>query len=215
MSRSHRLHWWEELEESTNKQIQKAVDPKGKKRQSTKAPKIRIPTCTHWRQPFELQEGLRVYASAWMDRPHQEQVLPAAGFRGDPDVGFYLDSRWGSDLLLVSPGTTGPFTRMKRSSTKVVVFPWPDYGVPRDAKVLWRCLDWILKQVEAGKIVEIGCIGGHGRTGSVLAALLVHQGMTSEGAIRRVWRRYCEEAIESQRQIAFLNGLSDRSQNTK
>jgi hypothetical protein len=204
MSRIDHLYWEEEWE------AQKG-STKGNKKQGAKKGKQWSPLisdCAHWRQPFDLEDGLRVYASAWMDQPRQAQVVPAEGFSGDPDVGFYLDSRWGSDLLLVSPGTAGPFTRGRRSNSKVVVFPWPDYGVPRDTKVLLRCLKWLLKQIQDGRTVEVGCMGGHGRTGSVLAALLVGQGLTPEAAIRRVWRRYCQEAIESQQQIAFLRSLS-------
>lgn len=165
-----------------------------------------LPDCRHWRQKFELQDGLHVFASAWLDKP----TRPRKPEKGVPDaqidVGFYLDSRWASEKLLVSPGfrlSIGKRTRGPRA----IVYPWEDWGVPEDPSLFRRVLAWLLERVEFGKSVEIGCMGGHGRTGTVLACLLVLQGIGPRRAIGQVRSAYCEEAIESRRQIELIDSL--------
>lgn len=64
--------------------------------------RLLFPDCRHWRQRFELQGGLHVFASAWLDKPREPGGRPRPGFKGQPDIGFYLDSRWASESLLVS-----------------------------------------------------------------------------------------------------------------
>ncbi len=207
MSNKDRLYWDEawDRERASRQQKQARPQQKGQKKGARWDPFIS--NCCHWRQPFDLEDGLRVFASASMDRPNERNGVDLGGFTGLPDVGLYLDTRWGSDQLLVSPGTVGHFTRGCSSKTQVVLFPWPDYGLPQDERCLLKVLRWLLVQASKGRTVEIGCMGGHGRTGTVLAALLILQGLPSQAATRRVWRRYCENAIESEKQLAFLRAL--------
>jgi hypothetical protein len=55
-----------------------------------------------------------------------------------------------------------------------------------------------------GERVEIGCIGGHGRTGTMLACMLVLNGMKPAAAIKFVHKKYCTEAIESDLQEWYI-----------
>lgn len=93
-------------------------------------------------------------------------------------------------------------------------FPWnegeevlyriPDMGVPANAEDFKKFIAWLALQLIALKLVHIGCIGGHGRTGTVLAALVTH--MTGElDSISYVRKHYCEKAVESATQVRFLN----------
>lgn len=79
-----------------------------------------------------------------------------------------------------------------------------DYGVPEDANLLSKGLRCLLREAKKGRVIEIGCMGGHGRTGTTLACLLVLQGMNPVEAIRGVQRRYCPEAVESVSQEQFV-----------
>jgi hypothetical protein len=178
----------------------------GSKRKSPNVSKRLLFECNHWRQKFDLEGGVRVFASAWIDKPVSESARKR-GFAGTADIGFYLDTRWGSDRLLISPGTRVPFRKQPSVGGDWILYPWPDYGMPKDTRRLTRTLRWLLVQAKEGQTVEIGCMGGHGRTGTVLAALLVLQGVPARTAIRRVRRGYCVEAIESDRQFAFVRGL--------
>lgn len=100
---------------------------------------------------------------------------------------------------------------MKRSDKS---YPWEpgesflyyiqDMGVPADAAGFKKFIAWLAGQLTAQKKVHIGCIGGHGRTGLVLAALVTY--MTGElDSISYVRRNYCEKAVESATQVDFLN----------
>lgn len=155
------------------------------------------PECRHWREPVDLLGGVTVFASAWFDRPVSQPV--DADW---PDIGFYLDGSWTQIAMLCSPGFRPRFARYRPS--KLLVYPWPDLGVPREPARFRRALRWLLHQAAQGKRVEIGCVGGHGRTGTTLAALLILQGMSSKRAAARIRRTYCGEAIESKAQAEML-----------
>jgi protein-tyrosine phosphatase len=160
-----------------------------------------LPTCRHWREPVDLLDGAVVFASAWFDRPHRRRVDMAW-----PEVGFYLDGSWASATLLSSPGFRPPFASRKRA--QIVIYPWPDLGLPRDPRRFRRALRWVLEQAVRGRRVEVGCAGGHGRTGTTLSGLLVLQGMGPREAVRRVRRSYCDEAIESREQASMVRRLA-------
>ena len=78
-----------------------------------------------------------------------------------------------------------------------------DYAAPHDADDFVQLIAWLAHNIIAGRVVHIGCIGGHGRTGLVLAALYSY--MTADcNAIQYVRTNYCLKAVESTVQIKFL-----------
>ena len=84
-----------------------------------------------------------------------------------------------------------------------VHFPIPDMGIPKDPAEFRKMVDWLSVQLTANKLIHLGCIGGHGRTGMALAALV--KVVTGEvNAIQYVRKHYCEKAVESKAQIDFL-----------
>lgn len=83
------------------------------------------------------------------------------------------------------------------------LFHIQDMGVPKDPDQFKKLIEWLAVQLAAKKKVHLGCIGGHGRTGMVLSALVAH--MTGEkDAIQYVRKHYCEKAVESAVQVKFL-----------
>lgn len=82
-------------------------------------------------------------------------------------------------------------------------YPIPDMGVPASLDDFDKLLEYLELQLIAGKKVHIGCFGGHGRTGLVMAALVTR--MTGEvDSIQYVRDNYCGKAVESDEQIAWL-----------
>jgi hypothetical protein len=71
-----------------------------------------------------------------------------------PDFGLYLDKRWRP------PWPHGHLD-------------WPDFGIPDDPVLVVEPLGSLLDRARAGQRVEIGCYGGHGRTGTALACLAI------------------------------------------
>jgi hypothetical protein len=86
-----------------------------------------------------------------------------------------------------------------------------DFSAPGEPADFWYSLwDQLIKERDAhkGKLdVLVACMGGHGRTGTVLCCLaLVSGAWTSNDVdvVEWVRKRYCDEAIESVKQITYL-----------
>ena len=84
-----------------------------------------------------------------------------------------------------------------------VLFRITDMQAPDDPKAFRQLVDWTAHRLLDGAKVHAGCVGGHGRTGLFLAALL--KVMTGErDATTRLRETYCQRAVESAAQVAFL-----------
>jgi hypothetical protein len=106
-----------------------------------------------------------------------------------PDFGLYLDERWQPPW----PHDT---------------LDWPDFGVPGDPALVVAALESLLDRARTGQRVEIGCYGGHGRTGTALACLAILSGQAPSESVGWVRSRYCERAVETDEQEAFARNLA-------
>lgn len=95
-----------------------------------------------------------------------------------PDFGLYLDERWAPPW---------PHEHLD----------WPDFGVPEDLGALRRALTDLLDRGRTCERVEVGCLGGHGRTGTALACLAVLTGTPANEALAWVRANYCYKAVET------------------
>jgi Protein-tyrosine phosphatase len=107
-----------------------------------------------------------------------------------PDYGLYFDQKW-------SP----PWAHDH--------LDWPDFGVPDDATTAVGALCSVLERARAGERAEVGCLGGHGRTGTALACLAILTGCPPSEAVAWVRAIYCADAIETAEQEAFVVDLFD------
>lgn len=141
------------------------------------APEIRFYSkCRHYNMPVNYPNGVKVYASSLHSREMNEP---------SPDFALYLDYSW---------NPTGFSSSIN----------WPDWGIPSDPKLAVQILADAYKKARDGKWVEVGCIGGHGRTGTVLACMGVLAGMLPKEAINFIRTTYCDHAIESEDQEWFV-----------
>ncbi len=117
---------------------------------------------------------------------------PAGGYRQDerPDFGLYLDPQWRP------PWPHGHVD-------------WPDFGLPVDDGELHTALDDLLRRARGGASVEIGCLGGHGRTGTALACLAVLSRLDVD-PVEWVRARYCDRAIETAEQVDYVHRFALR-----
>jgi hypothetical protein len=79
-----------------------------------------------------------------------------------------------------------------------------DMGAPKDVPNFLAMIRWLAEQLAAGKTVHVGCVGGHGRTGLVLSALVKYVTGNAD-AITWVRANYCNRAVESASQVEFLH----------
>ena len=94
--------------------------------------------------------------------------------------------------------------------TPRIEIDWQDRGAPPMDRGFFEALPHM---VGKGHVI-INCHGGHGRTGTALAALLIiHHKMSAVDAIHLVRVLHCEQAVESKEQVQWrcdLAGLGEK-----
>lgn len=139
-------------------------------------------SCAKSHPALDLGNGLLIYGGA----AHSPIV-------GDADIYVSLDRGMDAD-------TKGyPWN----GGRQFIYFPITDMSAPADAAEFKKLISWLAAQVKAGHKVHVGCIGGHGRTGTVFSAL-VKEMSGNVNAIQYVRDHYCPKAVESATQVDFL-----------
>jgi len=99
--------------------------------------------------------------------------------------GLYMDEAW-------------------RPSWESQVIRWQDFGLPESNA---EAVDQILAafaRAKAGQHLEVGCFGGLGRTGTVLASMAVLAGVAPNEAVAWVRQNYDRRAVENTRQQQWV-----------
>src|SRR5215470_2851877 len=89
----------------------------------------------------------------------------------DRDFGLYMDARW-------------------EPTWDAHLIEWPDFGLPTDPLVAAQAIAAAFRRAQAGERLEIGCVGGLGRTGTVLGCMAVLAGMSASSAVQWVRENY-------------------------
>jgi hypothetical protein len=155
--------------------------------------------CGHWMDEFKLNEECSVYlsASGTVQKDRGTDI---------PTYGCYMDSGWQPNCSIwLTPNAPNDnevelFDQYYQNSTGAMYIKWPDMGaipIKEYSQVIVWCMSRIM---EKDSRLEIGCYGAHGRTGTVIAGLLVYNGMDGHDAIKEVRTKYCGRAIESKAQ---------------
>jgi hypothetical protein len=102
-----------------------------------------------------------------------------------PDFGLYLGSR-----------------RLRRRHDGELSWPhswieWPDFLLPRDTPQAVRAIHDLRDRARAGERVEVACGGGVGRTGTVIACLVVLTGPDPADAIAWTRANHHPRAVET------------------
>ena len=84
----------------------------------------------------------------------------------------------------------------------------PDFQAP-SLHQIDRIVPFIRRQIENDSSVVVSCRAGQGRTGTVLACYLMHEGYSAEGALESV-RRLRPGSVESPLQQEFIYRYGDR-----
>lgn len=151
-------------------------------------------SCKHDREAFKLEDNLSIFASAWRD-------VKYAADQNVFDVGVYMYDSWQVGVT-VTAGLNVPWSG--HDVAKQVILDWPDFNIPDKDVPMVEIVKWMLAQMGEGVRFETGCMGGHGRTGTMLACLLAAQGVAPGTALKRVRAEHCDKAIENQKQGEYV-----------
>lgn len=137
--------------------------------------------CYHTHPKLEIADGIFIYGGNC-----------ASPIVKDADIYIALDG-------------SGSYNKRQYPWHKEIAFTYRivDMSVPTDVAEFKQLLEWLKTELEAGKKVHIGCIGGHGRTGLVFAALRMYMAGDAD-ATNYVRKHYCKKAVESAKQIEWL-----------
>lgn len=152
-------------------------------------------TCVH--NQVEVKMG--VY-TLWLSE------LPLSSWkRTDPDLGVYMAEPW--LRFAGNVVTNGIQLRGHVVNYDMVYINWEDRGAVNIDELI-PVVNLIIDYLEAGKQVELGCFGGHGRTGTVAACVLaVLEGLDGTTAIEELRKRYCVKAVEGKTQVEFVRSF--------
>ncbi len=154
-----------------------------------------LPPCEHrgLTPIVTLKDGRELYAAqgARLDRTgHLDLIVDCAGLVNGRKFVTSNSPRYRALNSFASPD--------------VVRLSWPDMTAPTHVGLkFWTRLLEMLPQRTA-----VACVGGHGRTGTCLACLLVADGMTGEEAIKTVREKHCVKAIETVAQEQYIRRLA-------
>jgi hypothetical protein len=134
------------------------------------------------RSAVAFDDGTTITAVTFFaDDPYSRVVVPS--------FGLYLDESWAP-----------PWPHHN--------LDWPDFDVPTDGDALRIAFLDLLDRAGRGDPVEVGCLGGHGRTGTALACLAVLTGTPPGEAVAWVRANYCKKAVETGEQEALVRAFS-------
>jgi Swiss Army Knife protein, DSP-PTPase phosphatase domain len=117
----------------------------------------------------KFPDGTVVRAAALADRLVQDD------WRG---FGLYMDDAW-------------------KPEWPADVITWPDLGLPEDPSRAAEQIREAFRRAQAGQHLEVGCRGGLGRTGTVLACMAVLAGIDPKQAVAWVREHYDSCAMET------------------
>ena len=166
-------------------------------------------SCQHHLQPFTFKVGKQEYTlfgSAYSDRKSKAQAEKAG-------VCAFLDNRWMKEYSPVWVNPELAYRTQNRFATPgdaietpTMFLDWPDMGV-LEIKDLKPVVEYLANVIDIG--IEIGCMGGHGRTGTLMALIMVHLGCKPGKAIKTIRKDYCHRAIETQKQEDLIKAYAE------
>lgn len=139
--------------------------------------------------------------------PGQLAGMGRPGLVGDFDADLAAIAAAGVTHLITLTEEGMPQPRLAAHGLEGRHFPIPDMGVPALAAAARLCRD-ISRLTRAGAVVAVHCHAGLGRTGLVLAAVLVWEGIAARQAIEMV-RAERRGYLQNRAQELFVERFAD------
>jgi len=131
-------------------------------------------------------DGTRVRASSIRDRREDD---PERSF------GLYLDQRW-------------------QPTWPSELIAWEDFGLPAEPEAAATQIEAAFERARRGEVVEVGCVGGLGRTGTVVSCMAVLSGVPPAEAVEWVRRTYDARAVETAAQANWVYWFAEARRST-
>ena len=188
------------------------------KESSTGLPPItNLARCSHQRSEVnitccrnvvEYEVSRTLYCSAWNSLKNGEYSGEAID--RIPDLTVWLDPAWTRENFVWVNSWDAVNILSDEPSIEIpsVYIKWPDMQtLPVDniAPIVLELAD----RVRDDWKIEIGCIGGHGRTGTMACLLMVSLGYTADDAIRIIRKDYCASAVETKAQEEMVSNFEE------
>lgn len=148
-----------------------------------------------------------LHGFSWVEQPY----LAASAFPVDAEELAFLRGQ-GIDIVLTLTEDSLPRKYVDQAGLMSVHIPIGDMMPPTQEQID-QCVSVIEKARESKMGVNVHCLYGRGRTGTILAAYLISRGMTAESAIQKV-RHLRPGSIETTRQEDALYAYFARTQGT-
>jgi len=103
----------------------------------------------------------------------------------DRDFGLYMDPAWAP-------------------TWDAEVIDWPDFSLPNNWETAANQIIASFERAKNGERLEVGCIGGLGRTGTVLACMAILSGVPADQAVEWVRANYATRAVEIPEQAKWV-----------
>jgi hypothetical protein len=86
---------------------------------------------------------------------------------------------------------------------------WPDFRTPRNDHEAAAAIHHAYLLARSGQRVEVACVGGTGRTGTVIACMAVLAGAPATAALTWTRQHYRPRAIETPRQQRWITWFDE------
>jgi hypothetical protein len=154
------------------------------------------PPCDSKHIPFKAWNGL---ITGLPGKLHQSQLS---------DLNVWLTLSWAPSI----PWLWG-ITQEPQPTPHHIMFPITDYEEPSDVESFEWLVGTCQRYLTEGRNVHVSCVGGHGRTGLVLACIMGRSGITQP--ITHIREAGCEKWVESIKQIDFVSEFCHEKQKAK
>ena len=148
---------------------------------------ISISKCNHLHEAIILSGGTTVHATAG----YNSKLITHK-----PDFGLYADRTW-----------------IDSCYWRNEFINWPDMKIPVDQDLAIIQITSALSRAQSGEDIDIGCIGAHGRTGTILAIMNMidsNGSVSAEDSIGFIRSNYCNKAIETKSQEWYVHYASHK-----
>lgn len=158
---------------------------------------VQVKTCTHTPQHVINGKEYNIYAGREWDVKNDADKY---------DIVLNLTGYQLHKHHVIPIPELNKWSKKEHHKYKEICLDWPDMGIVDLPREFWLDLVGYFKKHHSK--VLMFCMGGHGRTGTAMASLMV-LGLeySPEKAITWIRENYCEKAIETWKQLNYVYNL--------